>query len=213
MAKGRKPLYQSDDEKPVMLSLRIPRDVADKLKKYADIHRQSVTEVMLDGIRMRLETPADPRDIILSDDNTVMQEVQEMIRAAVQAEMGKLSDFMGSHVSTPGVMPAPEAPAEPVPEKAQDDHTGVQESARQTAIPDYDETKYVLGKLCPRGHDYHGTGQTLRRRPRNACPACDTELTRERRKAQKQELDEMTSGIRPVPRRSRRKAKHQGQPA
>ena len=56
-----------------------------------------------DGIRLRLDTPADPRDIILSYYNTVIQEMQEMIRAAVQAEVGKLSDFMGSHFSPSGL--------------------------------------------------------------------------------------------------------------
>jgi hypothetical protein len=127
MAKGRKPMYQSEDEKPVMLSLRIPRNLEAKLKRYADIHRQSITEVVIDGIQMRLETPTDPRDMILSKDNTVIQELQEMIQTAVQAEIGKLPTFMGPHFSLPGGIPVPEAPAELVSEFSHDNHTVLQE--------------------------------------------------------------------------------------
>jgi hypothetical protein len=127
MAKGRKPVYQSDDEKPVMLSLRIQRDLADKLKRYAERHRQSITDVVIDGIQIRLETPADPRDLILSDDNTVLQEVQEMIRAAVQAEIGKLNTFMESASGALKLTPAPEAPPEPAPALLHDSNTAIQE--------------------------------------------------------------------------------------
>ena len=129
MAKlGRPFVYQSDAEKPVTVSLRLPRDVYEQAQRYVRMHPpMTLTDLLLDGLRLRLETPADPRDIILSDDNTVMQEVQEMIRAAVQAEIGKLSDFMGPHFSTLGVMPTPEAPAEPVPDKPHNGNAVIQE--------------------------------------------------------------------------------------
>ncbi len=114
MAKlGRPFVYQSDTEKPVTVSVRIPRDVYSQVERYVKMHPgTTLTEFVLDGIRLRLATPADPRDIILSDDNTVMQEVQEMIRAAVQREVGKLSAFMPPHVTRPGVIPPPEAATE-----------------------------------------------------------------------------------------------------
>jgi hypothetical protein len=54
-----------------------------------------------------------------------------------------------------------------------------------TNVPAFDTTKYVLGKLCPRGHDYHGTGQSLRHLRRHVCLACDAEQARARRKAQR----------------------------
>src|SRR5215212_19630 len=98
-------------------SLRLPRDVYDRVARYVKRHPgMTLTAFFLEGARLRLDTPADPRDIILSDDNTVIQEVQEMIRAAVQAEIGKVSDFMGPHVSTPGSTPASEGPAPSVPD-------------------------------------------------------------------------------------------------
>jgi hypothetical protein len=41
------------------------------------------------------------------------------------------------------------------------------------AVPAYDPSKYRLGKLCPRQHDYHGTGQSLLRRNNQRCRECD----------------------------------------
>jgi hypothetical protein len=52
-------------------------------------------------------------------------------------------------------------------------------------VPPFDTSKFVLGKLCPRGHEYHGTGMTLRRVFRHVCPACDVERTREARQAKR----------------------------
>ena len=59
-----------------------------------------------------------------------------------------------------------------------------------TQEPVFDTGKFVLGVLCPRGHEYQGSGQTLRRLPRHVCPACDVERTRERRAAQRQAQSE-----------------------
>jgi hypothetical protein len=59
--------------------------------------------------------------------------MQEMIRAAVQAEIGKLRDFMGPRFSTPGDMPAPEAPAPPVPDISYNDNTVLQKKAPRGA--------------------------------------------------------------------------------
>src|SRR6266704_1605643 len=77
MAKRGRPFaYQSDEEKPVTVSLRIPREVYAQVERYVKMHPgMTLTEFMLDGIRLRLDTPADPRDLILSDDNTILQEV------------------------------------------------------------------------------------------------------------------------------------------
>ena len=69
----------------------------------------TLTAFFLDGARLRLATPTDPRAMLLSDDTPVIQEVQEMIRAAVQAEIGKLHAFLGPLGSTPEGIPAPQA--------------------------------------------------------------------------------------------------------
>jgi hypothetical protein len=57
---GRPFIYTSDEERPVTVSLRIPHDLAARMKQYAYIHRQKVTELLLDGLKWRLEAE-DPR--------------------------------------------------------------------------------------------------------------------------------------------------------
>jgi hypothetical protein len=93
MAKlGRPFMYQSEEERPVTLSVRVPRELAARLKRYAQEHRRSVTEVILEGIAWRLEPPSDPRDLIVSDNSkTVMQQLQPMVAALVHEELGKRS--------------------------------------------------------------------------------------------------------------------------
>ena len=130
--KGRPFVYQAEDEKPVTVSLRLPRDLYDQVARYVQRHPgMTLTEFFLDGARLRLDTPADPRDVILSDDNTVIQEVQEMIRAAVQAEIGKLSDFLGPRLSPPGGMTATEAPAPPAADLSYNGNAVLQEETPQ----------------------------------------------------------------------------------
>jgi len=79
MAKRGRPFtYQHEDEKPVTVSLRIPRDLYERMSRYAARHRQSVTELLLDGLTWRLEQD-DPRGESMGDisyyDNTVLQEL------------------------------------------------------------------------------------------------------------------------------------------
>ena len=51
--------------------------------------------------------------------------------------------------------------------------------------PSYDTTRYRLGGLCARGHQFADTGKTLRRVPNGACPQCETAQQRERRAARR----------------------------
>ena len=112
---GRPFTYTTDEERPTSVSVRIPHDLHAQAKRDVRLrHPMTLTELLLDGLRLRLETPADPRDIILSDDNTVIRELQDMIRAAVQAEMSKLSSAMMPHFKPAELIPAPESPAEPI---------------------------------------------------------------------------------------------------
>ena len=64
--RGRPFMYQSEDERPVTVSLRIPRDLHERMSLYAARHRQSVTELLLDGLTWRLEQE-DPRQQSISD--------------------------------------------------------------------------------------------------------------------------------------------------
>ena len=54
------------------------------------------------------------------------------------------------------------------------------------ACPPFDATKNRLGRLCPRGHEWGRTGQTLLRLPNQTCRQCENQIRRERRAAQRQ---------------------------
>jgi hypothetical protein len=217
---GKPPKYLRKDEQPVTVSLRIPRELAEQMKGYAKRHRQSATELLLDGLKWRL-SGEDPRDLALMpsprtahDENEnycntdiptpVLDELhatlarqEKQLQALVQAlehrsvvapEPGTSETFASNgntvlqHTATddtPGqaveLAPVPDAPE---PRRAT--KRGKQR-ASETNIPVFDTGKYILGQLCPRGHDYHGTGQSLRRLHRHVCQQCDIEQKRQRR--------------------------------
>ena len=111
--KGRPFVYQSEEEKPVTVSLRIPRDLAEQAKRYVSLrHSMTLTDLLLDGLRLRLDTPTDPRDLILSDDNTVIRELEEMVDAAVQRALAKERTARGALDSSVAAS-APEVAVQP----------------------------------------------------------------------------------------------------
>jgi len=214
---GRPFTYTTDEERPTSVSVRIPHDLHAQAKRYVRLrHPMTLTELLLDGLRLRLGTPTDPRDMILSDDNTVMQELQGMIRAAVQAEVAKLSDFMDTSrrilavdTHAPGVShddntvlqkhdaSAPGLAAAPMPDISYDDNTVILESydtptsteqpvEASVDVPDFDHDRFVLGKLCKGAHTWGTTGKTLLTLSGRKCPQCQTEQQRQRREAKRQ---------------------------
>ena len=58
--KDRRVKYQSKEEKPAMLSLRIPQALYDRLERYASAAPPERLRAGADGIEMRLEVEADP---------------------------------------------------------------------------------------------------------------------------------------------------------
>jgi len=63
-------------------------------------------------------------------------------------------------------------------------------------IPAYDTSKSYLGKLCPKGHVWHDTGQSLRRRRKGDCHECDKQRTNKHntRPAKRQALSAVPTG-------------------
>jgi 5-methylcytosine-specific restriction endonuclease McrA len=60
---------------------------------------------------------------------------------------------------------------------------------------EFDPEKFYLGKLCPRGHDWNGTGRSLRYRSNTICTECakkNSERYRERRKEERTRLAEIS---------------------
>jgi hypothetical protein len=56
--------------------------------------------------------------------------------------------------------------------------------------PPFDPAKYILGTLCPQGHAYGQTGQSLRQLSDRHCLRCDAEKSRQKRQRQKQAAGE-----------------------
>jgi len=107
-----------------------------------------------------------------------------------QQQNQRLLDMPRSAPAPPRPAPGPRPRATPFPVSQQAEKRAPRPAAQGrppalSQVPAFDTTKYSLGKLCPRGHEYAGTGHTLRRLPRHICPACDTEMARERRQAKR----------------------------
>jgi hypothetical protein len=84
---ARPPKYASEEDKPVSVTLRLPRDLYDQAQQHAKRRQTTLTELVREGLQLRLETPTDPRDILATQDITVMQEVRQMIADEVQAPL------------------------------------------------------------------------------------------------------------------------------
>ena len=88
---ARPPKYASEEDKPVSVTLRLPRDLYDQAQEHAKRRQATLTELVREGLQMRLETPTDPRDILATQDSTVMQELRQMIADEVQAALAAQS--------------------------------------------------------------------------------------------------------------------------
>ena len=84
---ARPPKYASEEDKPVSVTLRLPRNLYDQAQQHAKRRQTTLTELVREGLQMRLETPTDPRDILATQDSTVIQELRQMIAEEVQAAL------------------------------------------------------------------------------------------------------------------------------
>jgi len=122
---GRPFVYQSEDERPRTVSVRIPRELYDQLERQVKQRRFTMSEALLEAARLWLDTPADPRDLLPSDDNnTVIPQLEELVEAAVERHWAQ------RHATQP---PTPTAPA-PAPAPARDD------------IPSYNGNTVIQGR-------------------------------------------------------------------
>ena len=80
--------YATDAERPVSVSVRMPHALYDQADAYARMRHLTMSELLLDALQLRLDTPVDPRDIVQSQDKDVMAEVQAMVDAGVFEQRG-----------------------------------------------------------------------------------------------------------------------------
>jgi recombinase len=111
---ARPPKY-TDADKPVSVSLRIPRDIYDQAQHLAQIRRTSLTEVVLEGLRQRLEMPVSSMPLVPYDDHTtVIQELTRLLDARIQTVIQELDVMIDIRLST-ALAALSEAPIPPVP--------------------------------------------------------------------------------------------------
>ena len=131
---ARKAIY--DTEPTVVVSLRMPQALKAQLDRYASLHRLTLTELLVDGARWRLDQedtrwPA-AEDERITDTTDITRQLAELTARLAQLE--------GRSV--------PASPALILPAKPPE--------------PDFDHARFILGPLCEKQHDYHGTGQSVR---------------------------------------------------
>lgn len=108
---GRPRTYTQDDERPVTVSVRVPKVLYAQAQQYASQRRMSMTELLLDGLTMRLETPTDPREVFLSDEsNTVIQELRDELKGSLLDELRKDVQKLLTSTGQAGLTQSPQTP-------------------------------------------------------------------------------------------------------
>jgi len=183
------------------LLARVPADLAELVKQYARQHGQSVAELLREGVEWRVGD-GDPRGMgmylaqptdssekvyytntekasgvessaVLEDMRTALARQEAQIQALTQM-LEQQTALLRSNVYSSNT---------PIGHGEQESRS---EHAPAGEGEGFDPARFRLGKLCKRGHAYHGTGQTLYRLPRFVCPECDAEGARKRRKAKRE---------------------------
>jgi hypothetical protein len=204
------------------ISLKMPQELLNRVQSYARLHRQSISELIRDGLEWRItegdphslgvsppqQTPSD--DDVYSRNTEMPSEMREKpehagilheIRTALARQEAQLQGLTQALEQRPAVSTPIEysdntinVPREQhnIPEPAlegdawhtpQDVHEVSSDTILPEDVPAFDTTKYALGKLCPRNHNYYNTEQSLLRVSDRHCIACDREKARERRQA------------------------------
>ncbi len=154
---GRPLTYVDEAQRPVSIALRIPRDLATQMQRYAYEHRQTVTALLLDGLRWRLAHPGTSRDIISSHGHTVSQRMDAGAHATPPRAQHEGRCGCGE-AATRDAMPLDPTPVTPA--------SGL----------DFDPLKYELGPPCSkRQHASHGERGNLRDIVWRKCVACGAE--------------------------------------
>src|SRR5712691_9290093 len=188
----------------VTLMARVPQDLADQAKRYAGQQRQTMSDVLRDGLQLLMDE--DRYRLFMSDKNAVSEIVSDikegitsLMADSTAAQPEIASDMNREEREGPGASDI--VSDTNIPEhrqhmsdrqsgtagKASDRHVATRETTvPQLVLPPFDTTKYALGELCTHGHDYHGTGQSLRRLSDRECLECHAARARAYRQRKSQ---------------------------
>ncbi len=183
------------------LMARMPEDLADQAKRYASLHRQTISDVLRDGLL-----------VLLQEEDVCPYFTYDRKEGVSPARAGMLSDEKGA-------IPSPAFQAPLIASDTQEDAVGqsIITSDTQAALaspglepvilsdtkagtaaenasfasdmntPSFDPARHHLGGLCIHGHEWGTTGQSLRTNNKAGyCLKCNAEAVASRRQAQRQ---------------------------
>jgi hypothetical protein len=146
---------------------------------FAVLIREALAAYLADTPPTRADTPADSLRVLQEALDTLIRRVDTLEQLpTARRQLADSRRQLAADTPPTGADTRRQPPADTAP-------TGA-----DTQPPPYDPTRYFLGVLCPRGHDYAGTGQSVRKRSNHSCQRCDVEQKRARR----QRLRERTRG-------------------
>lgn len=212
----------------VTLMARVSQDLADRVKVYRSHKRQTMSDVLRDGLELLLEQEHEQAPLYVYDRKgekpSMMSDTKEEIADIMsdskdaetvnmsdtkeeragrlrRARSAKVSDTKGDRAAITSDTKEAQTAGTPEPAILSDRN-----------IPTFDPSKYCLGKLCPRAHEHGTTGQSLLKISNRHCPACDREKWHEKGSAQRQAKHQAPPAARPAAREPARRTR-QTQPA
>jgi hypothetical protein len=141
------------------LLARVPQELINRVKDYCNTHNLTISELIRDGLEQRMAQT----EILYSSNTNKTSIPKDMISKDITSN-DTTQNLCNTQLETV---------------ESSDNNSS------NTEIQDYDTNKYILGKLCPRSHEYKQTGKSLLRLPRHVCIECDKENARERRRLKK----------------------------
>ena len=198
----------------VTLMARVSQDLADRVKVYRSHKRQTMSDVLRDGLELLLEQEHEQAPLyvydrkgekpsMMSDTKEEIADIMSDSKDAATVDMsdtkeeraGRLRRARSAKVSdTKGDMSAITSDTK----EAQTAGTPEPAILSDRNIPTFDPSKYCLGKLCPRAHEHGTTGQSLLKISNRHCPACDREKWHEKGSAQRQAKHQAPPAARPA---------------
>jgi len=198
----------------VTLMARVSQDLADRVKVYRSHKRQTMSDVLRDGLELLLEQEHEQAPLyvydrkgekpsMMSDTKEEIADIMSDSKDAATVDMsdtkeeraGRLRRARSAKVSdTKGDMSAITSDTK----EAQTAGTPEPAILSDRNIPTFDPSKYCLGKLCPRAHEHGTTGQSLLKISNRHCPACDREKWHEKGSARRQAKHPAPPAARPA---------------
>src|SRR5882672_3660718 len=161
----------------VTLMARVSQDLADRVKVYRSHKRQTMSDVLRDGLELLLEQEHEQAPLYVYDMkgekpsmmSDTKEEIADIMSDSKDAETVNMSDTKEERAGrlrrarsakvsdTKGDMSAITSDTK----EAQTAGTPEPAILSDRNIPTFDPSKYCLGKLCPRAHEHGTTGQSL----------------------------------------------------